>query len=526
MVPQPEHEHHPTNGAHPSPTLPEGWQDPGQLMWSLLLDEQRLEMILDTRATEEWYQREPYDYLSTLAYFHPIPAQWGRIWERFKSLGGKPTMLEAAVRQLLSDEQTPRATEGTAGTVPARFTTISAKALQAKHFAPLNWVIPGILPPGATLFTGRGKDGKSLLAWNLCMAVATGGKALGTYDVPQGDVLYLCLEDGERRAQARLSDQMAYMGQTEAPDNLMIVTRDPSTVGDGFEAKVIGWIEEHVNAKLIIVDILEKVRPKRTRSGSVYGEDYAALSPIQQIAQDHNIAILVIHHSNKTRPEDFRDTASGSTGLLAACDTFWSLSRLAGAADAVLNIIGRDVDSPALALQFHDGFWTVLGTAEEAQQSKASREVLDALTTAGKPLTPKELASTLALPVGTIYVRLKRMLERGEVHTYGDSRYIPALSPPPPKHERETDTESGAEGVRGVRDVRLEQSERALQGGVRLADVPTTEKTEAYSHGSAGITGLTGLTPLTPLTPPFTREMPSRARCLHARERYPVTHRW
>jgi hypothetical protein len=111
------------------------------------------------------------------------------------------------------------------GTAPQRFDTISARALHAKHFAPLNWVIPGILPPGATLFTDRGKDGKSLLAWNLCVAVATGGTALGTYAVPQGDVLYLCLEDGERRAQARLDDQMAYMGMTEAPDNLMIVTR-------------------------------------------------------------------------------------------------------------------------------------------------------------------------------------------------------------------------------------------------------------------------------------------------------------
>ena len=144
------------------------------------------------------------------------------------------------------------------------------------------------------------------------MAVATGGTALGTYPVPQGEVLYLCLEDGERRAQARLNDQMTYMGMTEAPENLMIVTRDPSTVGDGFEAKVSGWIEEHPHAKLIVIDILEKVRPKRSRNGSVYGDDYAALSPIQQIAQDHNIAILVIHHSNKTKPEDFRDTASGS----------------------------------------------------------------------------------------------------------------------------------------------------------------------------------------------------------------------
>jgi hypothetical protein len=268
-------------------------------------------------------------------------------------------------------------------------------------------------------------------------------------------------------------------------------------VGDGFEEKALGWIEEHPNAKLIVIDILEKVRPKRTRTGSVYAEDYAALSPIQQLAQDRNIAILVIHHSNKTKPEDFRDTASGSTGLLAACDTFWSLARLAGAADAVLNIIGRDVDSPALALQFRDGFWTVIGTAEEAQQSKASREVLDALTQAGKPLTPKEIASTLAIPVGTVRVRLKRMLDRGEVHTYGDGRYIPALSPPNSERER-----SGGEPVTpvtSVTPVTIVQNEQALQeryrgitgGGITLVQLFTPDGSIVYKGDMGVVTGVT-----------------------------------
>ena len=87
---------------------------------------------------------------------------------------------------------------------------LTASALYAKELTPQQWIVPSILPAGATLFVGRGKDGKSLLAWNLCLAVATGGTALSTYPVEQGDVLYLALEDGERRAQKRLKDQMQH----------------------------------------------------------------------------------------------------------------------------------------------------------------------------------------------------------------------------------------------------------------------------------------------------------------------------
>src|SRR5262249_33456540 len=76
------------------------------------------------------------------------------------------------------------------------FAPMTATELLAMQFPPLLWVVEDLLPAGLTLFTGRGKDGKSLLVWNLCLAVATGGLALGRYKVMHGDVLYLDLEDG------------------------------------------------------------------------------------------------------------------------------------------------------------------------------------------------------------------------------------------------------------------------------------------------------------------------------------------
>ena len=397
-----------------------------------------------------------------------------------------------------------------------RFDTISAPALYAKTLPAARWVIPGKLPVGATLFFGRGKDGKSLLVWNLALATATGGKALGTYGVPQGDVLYLALEDGERRGQERLEEQMAAAGMTAPPARLDLVFWTAPRLGEGFLDCLETWVDEHPEGRLVIIDILEKVRPARTRDG-VYVDDYRALETLQQFGQQRNLAILIVHHSNKSKPEDFRDSVNGSMGLTGACDTLWSLHRIAGAPDATLKLIGRDIEKQELAMQFQDGFWTVLGEAEAYHLSKESREVLDALTQAGRPLTPKQLASILALPVGIIRARLKRMLARGEVLNYGEGylpRSAPRPSPPSPSPEREREREhegvtwvtpvTGVMSVTGVTlghnnpDTAPESVTEALQrytpvtgGGVTLSETLTPEKDETYSNDMASVTGVT-----------------------------------
>ena len=392
-------------------------------LWADLPASERLPIILAHFAPDAWFG---VDALPTLACFRTTPAgRWGQIKARFKALGGNPFDLQQAVDDLLVAQRAQAQAHGeqTPCLTPARFTVLTAQALLALDLPPQHWVIPDLLPAGCTLFTGRGKDGKSLLMLNLCVAVATGGIALNHVRVPAGDVLYLALEDGERRAQARLRAQLQHCGLTEAPARLDFVLWDAPRVGQGFEEALTAWLDDHAAARLVVIDILEKIRPPRPRGGSVYADDYAALATLQRLAQQRNVAIVVVHHSNKLRAEDVRDTASGSMGLIAACDTFWSLQRRAGQADAVLHVTGRDVESQALALRFADGFWSVLGDAETVRRSQASQDVLTALIQAGQPLTPKELATLLAVEPGTIRVRLCRMVERGEVVAVGGNRY-------------------------------------------------------------------------------------------------------
>ena len=88
------------------------------------------------------------------------------------------------------------------------FQGINAEDLLKKEFPEPRWAVPGLLPEGCLVLAGKPKKGKSIMALNLGLAISLGGYALGKIPVSQGDVIYLALEDNERRLQKRLRQMM------------------------------------------------------------------------------------------------------------------------------------------------------------------------------------------------------------------------------------------------------------------------------------------------------------------------------
>src|SRR5438552_1086519 len=101
---------------------------------------------------------------------------------------------------------------------------VSAPDLLAAVLPEVRYVIPGLLPEGAALFVGRPKLGKSWLMLALAIAKASGGAALGKVRVDASDVLYVALEDTERRLQDRMR---SLLGQTPAPARLTLTREWP-----------------------------------------------------------------------------------------------------------------------------------------------------------------------------------------------------------------------------------------------------------------------------------------------------------
>src|SRR5215203_3009482 len=80
----------------------------------------------------------------------------------------------------------------------------SAAELRRKEFPPIRYVVPGYIGEGCTLLAGRPKLGKSWLMLDVGLAVAAGRICLGETQCEKGEVLYLALEDNERRLQCRI----------------------------------------------------------------------------------------------------------------------------------------------------------------------------------------------------------------------------------------------------------------------------------------------------------------------------------
>ena len=183
-------------------------------------------------------------------------------------------------------------------------TTITANALQSKEFPPLRYAVDGYLAEGVTLLAGKPKIGKSWIALDFAMAVATGDVALGSVRCRQGPVLYCALEDNHRRLQRRM--RQLYGAVDHWPPGLHFATQ-VRRLGDGLVDDLRDWIEDH-RSKLVIIDTFAGVRPQSRREG--YEADYAALSPLQELAGQMGIAILVVHHLRKMLGDEARSALS------------------------------------------------------------------------------------------------------------------------------------------------------------------------------------------------------------------------
>jgi hypothetical protein len=303
-------------------------------------------------------------------------------------------------------------------------TTYTGNELRDKEFPPVTWVVPGILPSGVTLFGGREKMGKSWLAFGLCIAVATGGVALGTKRVEQGEALYLSLEDSERRLHRRVGKLAA-----DAADlsRFHYATEWEPADRDGVE-DLDEWLEERPDTRLVVIDTLKRIRPRTSGRRNMYDEDYDAVQPFVPLASKHDVALILIHHLNQqSNPDDPFDWFSGSAGLVAAAEGILLFRRKRGDADAFLTIDGKDIEERTeLALKWDAlaASWAVIGDAEAHRISETRLGILRVVGDADEPMGPTDVADILGQPTNTIKQRMYQMSKDGELRVVSRGHYV------------------------------------------------------------------------------------------------------
>ena len=202
--------------------------------------------------------------------------------------------------------------------------TVDAETLLSTPMSKTMFIVDSLISQGVNVISGASKIGKSWLMLWLGLQVAQGNSVWGLPTL-QCDVLYLSLEDTQRRIKDRL-----YNLTDSAPDNLYFAVTS-GLIGGGLEEQITDFLTEHSATKLVIIDTLQKVRDSKGSAGKtgMYGNDYDDISSIKHIADGFNIAVLLVHHLRKLQDSDdpFNDV-SGSTGIIGAADTNFILRRL------------------------------------------------------------------------------------------------------------------------------------------------------------------------------------------------------
>lgn len=342
--------------------------------------------------------------------------------------------------------------------VPAYRRAISAADLAKKQFPPTNYVVPGLLAEGGTLFGGKPKIGKSWMAYDFGIAIASGNPVFGSIPVVQGDVLYLALEDNQRRLRSRLLKKGVV-----APERLTLATEWPN-----LDADCIGELEAWVNAvakpALVIVDVLKLVRGAPRANETLYDADYRALAGLGAFGRRHAIAVLIVHHVRKMDAEDPLETLSGTNGLTAAADSVMVLKRDGGTGRCILYVRGRDVEESEKAVRFNadNGTWELLGNSADVGRTDERRAILDLLREYAKPLTVREVSDILEKNYDAVRKCLARMWKAGEIEKGGRGSYS---CPECPQHPESPSPDNRTHRTRGMSSLTTSHDESVSSQG-------------------------------------------------------------
>jgi hypothetical protein len=260
------------------------------------------------------------------------------------------------------------------------------------------------------------KIGKSWLALQIAMAVENAQEILD-FKAKRGRALYCAYEDNRKRIKRRFKT-MGVKAEDKRPNFVF----KSSGLTEGLEEEIENWIKETPDAKLVVIDTYYYALPKSLKRSNKerYEIDSRNLSGIHRIALDYNIAIIIVHHTTKTKHEDTFNEISGSVGIQAIADTLWVIeaNRKTGK-DSIFHITGRDIESTSYQIgQDVNCKWLNKGRPGENLESDDEKQIIKAIKELNQDdgSYPRDVVEHLKLTdkteIGNLKKRMKRMLEK------------------------------------------------------------------------------------------------------------------
>jgi len=281
------------------------------------------------------------------------------------------------------------------------FVFVDAHAILSKPVVPRRWLLPGIIADGLSIVGGSPKGGKTYLAYALAMAVAHYGKWCNHWDVDQGKVIYVSLEDDENDTHLRLKELDASF--TISAGKLLFVHGSQSL--PAFGSGLLEWVEQVLDLhkpRLLIIDPISYLYVLK-RTGGQFEETKDMLFPLRWLGRHYQCAIVCLDHRRKRSREDVSmvDTLYGSVAKQAVADGLIMVNRDGDDIELDLTIRAGKTQKLYISFVFAEGqcYLAYKGVEEHAASySDVRTQVIEAVYAAAEPLAIADILAVLHLP--------------------------------------------------------------------------------------------------------------------------------
>lgn len=168
------------------------------------------------------------------------------------------------------------------------------------------WLIRGIWPSeGVGIIAAEPKSGKTWLALELAVCVASGAACLGEFPVETpSTVLFFNGEDSERIQKDRLANIMRAKGLNYSDlAKLKIIRADSLRLDIVEDLNSLRAIVETNEPKLVILDPFVRLHRINENNSAEVAE---LLGRLRDIQKDFNTAIILVHHQTKAGGKNTR----------------------------------------------------------------------------------------------------------------------------------------------------------------------------------------------------------------------------
>ena len=292
---------------------------------------------------------------------------------------------------------------------------------------------------GASLIVGAPKSGKTVLAVQEALSIASGAPLFENYRVkhnpplpantdprPAKGVPVMLVEQDDPSGAATVQAILKRLkGAKDLPFHL--VERVPFTFGPA----LLEWLEKQIAAlklQLIILDSYTALRGSRAQGGDIVKAEQNDLTLLDEVSKRRLCGIQIIHHASKgSAALGWDSNAAGSFAMTAATEAQIHVSRfrdLNGAApERLVRIRGRHAEDAEMVLRFQketlDYALVIDGAA--AEHYPLLLEIHSALEFG--TFTPKQLLEATGVSRATANRHIARLHRAGALTKLDHGRY-------------------------------------------------------------------------------------------------------